>query len=241
MGTRWKEQVREALEGDHPVFGRTFVFLLQGLIIFSALSIGIETLPELPAWTDKIFAWEEVLIIAAFTVEYILRIATAERPFAYMRSIWGIIDLAAILPFYLALGIDFRAVRILTLLRIFQVMKLGRYSAAAARLGAALRSAFDEFLIFGLAAVFILYLCSICIYFFEHDAQPEAFSSVFASMWWAAVTLTTVGYGDVYPITTGGRIFTVFMLLVALGAIAVPTGIVASVLSELRRHEPDTK
>ncbi len=70
---------------------------------------------------------------------------------------------------------------------------------------------------------------------FEHDAQPEAFSSVFASMWWAAVTFTTVGYGDVYPITIGGRIFTVIMLLVALGIIAVPTGIVASALSQIRR------
>ena len=90
---------------------------------------------------------------------------------------------------------------------------------------------------FGAAAVIVLYVCALVIYQFEHDAQPDAFASVFDAMWWAAVTLTTVGYGDVYPVTPVGRIFTVLMLFVALGIIAVPTGLVASALSAIRAKE----
>jgi voltage-gated potassium channel len=238
---QWKEGVRLALDGNHPVIGRSVAIALQVFIVSSTVSIGVETLPNLPAWTKTFFPIEEALIVAVFTVEYILRILSADRRLAYVTSFWGIVDLVAILPFYLMIGLDFRAARALRLLRVLRVLKLGRYSAAAERMGQALRSTFEELAVFGFAAVVILYLCSILIYYFEHAAQPEAFSSVFASMWWAAITLTTVGYGDVYPITTGGRIFTVVMLIVALGIIAVPTGIVASALSTLRAHEEEKK
>ncbi len=230
----WKQHVAMALEGDHPAVGRSVALLLQALIVVSAVSIGVETLPELPLWAKQFFAAEEAVVVTAFTVEYILRIVTAERPLSYVFGFWGFIDLVAILPFYLSLGIDLRGARVLRLLRIFRVLKLARYSAAVERLGSALRLAAEELVVFGFAALFILYICSVFIYYFEHDAQPQAFSSVFASMWWAAITLTTVGYGDVYPITIGGRIFTVVMLLVALGIIAVPTGIIGSALSSIR-------
>lgn len=89
----------------------------------------------------------------------------------------------------------------------------------------------------GAAAVVVLYVCALVIYQFEHDAQPEAFASVLDAMWWAAVTLTTVGYGDIYPVTPIGRLFTVLMLFVALGIIAIPTGLVASALSAIRAKE----
>ncbi len=97
----------------------------------------------------------------------------------------------------------------------------------------------EELIIFATVAVFALYLCGIAIYYFEHAAQPKAFASVFDGMWWAAVTLTTVGYGDIYPITAGGRMFTILVLFVALGSIAVPTGLVSSALARLRATEDE--
>ena len=223
-----------ALEGEHPRFGRSVAIGLQGLIILSVLCIGIETLPGLPSWAVTLLGVTETWIVLVFTAEYLLRVFAAERPLGYVTSFWGVIDLLAILPFYLGLGSGLQAARAFRLLRLFRILKLARYSRAADRIRQALRSVLEELVVFGCAALVLLYLCSIVIYYFEHEAQPEAFASVFHSMWWTAITLTTVGYGDVYPITGGGRVFTVVMLLLALGIIAVPTGLVASALSKLR-------
>ena len=232
-----KQEIRAALDGHHPVLGRSIALLLQALIIISMISIGVETLPDLPVEIRIWFAVEEAVIVAVFTVEYLLRIYAAERRLAYLTSFWGIIDLLAILPFYLALGLDLRAARALRLLRMLRILKLMRCHAASERIGRALRGCIEELVVFGIAALILLYCCSIMIYYFEHDAQPHLFASVFQSMWWAAITLTTVGYGDVYPVTPGGRAFTIVMLIIALGVIAVPTGIITSALSELRKHD----
>jgi voltage-gated potassium channel len=171
----------------------------------------------------------------------VVRIAAAPRPLAYVLSFWGIIDLLAILPSYLTVGTDMRAVRAMRLLRLFRLLKLVRYSSAADRIAAAIRSVVPELAVFMMATMVLVYVCALCIYYFEHDAQPKAFASVFHSMWWAAVTLTTVGYGDVYPITAGGQIFTVLVLFLALGIVAIPTGLIASALSTLRQRSGDGK
>jgi len=229
------------LAGEHPRLGRPILFALYALIIFSALSIGFETLPDLSPAERRFFEIAEVLVVAVFTIEYVLRIVTAPKPIGYIFSFWGIIDLLAVLPFYLSLGLDLRAIRVLRLLRLVRLLKLARYTIAADRIVGALRMVREELILFYTFAFLILYLSSIGIYYFEHDAQPEKFRSVFDAMWWAAVTLTTVGYGDVYPITLGGRIFTVVVLFVALGVIAVPTGLFASALSRVRQEEANAK
>ena len=242
----WRAHVRTALDGNHPGVGRGIKFFIFGLIVFSTLAIGVETLPDLPHWARVGLAVAEVVVVAVFTVEYVLRIAVAPDRLAYVRSFWGLIDLVAILPFYLALlfagfGVDLRAVRALRLLRLFRLLKMARYTVAVDRLVAALRLVREELIVFGAVALITVYLAALGIYYFENAAQPDKFSSVFASMWWAAVTLTTVGYGDIYPVTAGGRTFTVLMLLIALGVIAVPTGLVSSALSRLRQLEPPPK
>ena len=132
--------------------------------------------------------------------------------------------------------VDLRSLRALQLLRLLRVLKMGRYGGAMDRFLAAIRQTKEELLIFSFIAMILLYLSAMGIYYFEHAAQPDKFSSLFDCIWWAAVTLTTVGYGDIYPITTGGRIFTVFILLLGLGLVAIPTGIVASALLALRRN-----
>ncbi len=235
----WRRQIRAALDGNHPVLGKSIVYTLAGLIIFSTLSIGVATLPNLPQpFSD--FLWiAEVVTVIVFTVEYLLRIAIAPNKLAYMLSFFGLIDLLAILPFYLSLGIDLRALRAFRLLRLLRLLKMARYSRALRRMGRALRMVREELILFGAGAVLTLYLCAIGIYYCEHDAQPKAFASVFDGMWWAAVTLTTVGYGDIYPITAGGRLFTVLVLFIALGAVAIPTGLISAAMTRLRSVEEE--
>ena len=239
VGGGWRSEVAAVLDGDHRRIGRAVIFAVYVLIIFSALSIGVETLPNLSPGISAFLSVAEVVIVAAFTIEYVLRIVTAPKPLAYIFSFWGIVDLVAVLPFYLALGLDLRALRALRLLRLIRLLKIARYSVAASRMSAAFRLVREELILFYGFALLILYLCSIGIYYFEHDAQPAKFASVFDAMWWSAITLSTVGYGDVYPVTPGGRVFTVFVLFVALGIIAVPTGLFASAMSRLRAEQAE--
>lgn len=233
----WKRSVGEALDGTHPRLGRSIGFVIQALIVLSVISIGVETLPALPDWAHHLFWIEEVVVVAIFSIEYLLRIAIAPNPWRYIFSFWGVIDLVAVLPFYLGLAIDLRTARLVRLVRLLRLMKLAHYSAAADRMIGALRLVVPELIIFAFVAATATYLCAFGIYAFEHDAQPEKFASVFHAMWWAAITLTTVGYGDVVPVTLGGRIFTMLMLFVAIGVVAVPTGLVSSALAHFREEE----
>ena len=235
----WRAHVESALNGEHPVLGRSVILVLYALIIFSTLSIGIETLPGLPPWVATLLGAGEVISVAVFTVEYVLRIAVARRKLGYIRSFFGMVDLLAILPFYLSLGIDLRALRAFRLLRLFRLFKIARYHNAVRRLARAIHMVREELIVFATVALFTLYLCGIGIYYFEHTAQPKAFASVFDGMWWAAVTLTTVGYGDIYPVTPGGRMFTVLVLFIALGSIAIPTGLISAALARLRVMEDE--
>ncbi len=207
---------------------------LQGLIVASLLAFALETLPHLTERQVRWLQWFEVFTVAVFTVEYLVRIATAEKPLRFACSFFGIVDLLAVLPFYLQLGFDLRSLRAFRLLRLFRILKLGRYNKAIQRFHRAAVIAREELVLFLSAAGIVLYLAAVGIYQFENKAQPEAFASVFHSFWWAVCTLTTVGYGDVYPITTGGKCFTFVILLVGLGIVAVPAGLVASALSEAR-------
>jgi voltage-gated potassium channel len=139
------------------------------------------------------------------------------------------------------MGVDLRSIRTFRLLRLFRIFKLARYSAAIRRFHVAIRIAKEEIVLFLGATLILLYLAAVGIYYFESDAQPEKFGSVFHSLWWAVVTLTTVGYGDVYPITVGGRIFTFLILVIGLGVISVPAGLVASALAKARQLEDDAR
>ena len=129
------------------------------------------------------------------------------------------------------------AIRAVRLFRIVRILKLTRYSKAMARFGKALKLAAEEIVLFMAAIAILLYISALGIYYFENDVQPDVFVSVFHSLWWATATLTTVGYGDVYPITVGGRIFTFVILMCGLGTIAVPAGIVATALTKAREED----
>jgi len=148
-----------------------------------------------------------------------------------------LVDLLAILPFYLSTGLDLRGIRALRLMRLFRVLKLARYNRAMHRFAHAFFLAREELVLFFSATVLILYASAVGIYYFERDAQPEAFASVFHALWWSVETLTTVGYGDAFPVTVGGRIFTFFMVMCGLGIVGMPAGIMASALTRAAKEE----
>lgn len=214
--------------------GRVFALTIQSLILLSLVTFSIGTLPDLSVTETKTLRWIEIITVLIFTAEYILRIAVSDKPLKFVFSFYGIIDLAAILPFYIASGFDLRAVRSFRLLRLIRILKLVKYNKAIKRFHKALVIAKEELILFGFVSTILLYLSAVGIYYFENKAQPEIFKSVFHSLWWAVTTLTTVGYGDMYPVTSGGKFFTFFVLMIGLGIIAIPTGLVASALSEAR-------
>ncbi len=217
--------------------GRAFDLAVQWLIVVSLVASAVDTLPALSAEAHAAFRTFERVTIGVFTAEYLLRLATAPRPLRFARSFFGLVDLAAIVPFYLGTGLDLRAVRAFRLLRLVRLLKLLRYNRAIVRYRSAFSAIRAELTLYLLVSFLVVYVASVGIYQFEHEAQPEAFASVFDSMWWAVATLTTVGYGDVYPVTAGGRAFTALILLVGIGVIAVPTALVASSLTEVMREE----
>lgn len=232
--------LRKTVQGSDTPAGRAFDLVVLALIALSLVTFSLETLPDLPEAARKAFELSEIAITLLFTLEYGLRIATAPRKRDYVFSFYGIVDLIAILPFYVASGIDLRVLRVVRMLRVFRVLKLAGYSNAIIGFGKAMRQAKNQFIVFGFAALIVLYVSAAGIYYFEHEARPESFASIFHSLWWAVATLTTVGYGDVYPITAGGKIFTFVVLMWGLGIVAVPAGIIASSLSSLSRGSDES-
>lgn len=207
------------------------------LVVLSAVAFSVETLPDLPESFRRVLYHFEWISVVFFTVEYGVRVFGSRPRRAYTLSFLGIIDLLAVVPFYLSMGMDLRSLRLFRFLRIFRLLKLGKYVRGAQRLQRSFVMVREELTLFFFAAGIVIYLLAMGIYYFEHPTQPEVFRSVFDGIWWAVCTLTTVGYGDAYPITTAGRMFTVVILLTGLGVVAVPTGLIAAALSKIRDEE----
>ena len=215
-----------------------YTWLISILVLFSVICFSIETLPDLSETTKQLLGFFELIIVILFTIEYVIRLILTPNRLKFIFSFYGLIDLMAILPFYLSFAVvDLRALRLLRLLSLVQLLKLTRYNAAFDRFIKAISMAKEELIIYTFVSAIILYLAALGIYFFEHQIQPEAFTSIFDCLWWSVATLTTVGYGDIYPVTVGGRIFTFVVLFVGLGMVAVPTGIISSSLSIVRKQD----
>ncbi|MGH1470368.1 MAG: ion transporter [Cellvibrionaceae bacterium] len=232
-----KERIKETIDDTENLSGKIFVLLVQSLIVVSLITFSIDTLPNLSEKTRNILKIIEYVTVLIFTIEYILRLYVSDKKIRFIFSFYGLVDLAAILPFYLSTGIDLRSLRVFRMLRLIRILKLLKYSRAIKRFHRAITIVKEELILFGFVTLILLYLSAVGIYFFENEAQPEQFISVFHSLWWAVTTLTTVGYGDMFPITTGGKLFTFFVLLIGLGIIAIPTGLIASALSVARSEE----
>ncbi len=227
-----KQKIKSIVEINDNIPSRYFAFFIQALILISIVTFSVETIPDLKPETKFILHAIELFCVIVFTAEYVLRIYVADSKPRFIFSFFGIIDLLAILPFYLSFGLDLRSLRALRFLRLFRILKLVRYNRAMNEFTRAIKSAKEQIFLFLFITLILIYFSAVGIYYFEHEAQPEHFSSIFESLWWAIITLTTVGYGDVYPITVGGKVFTFFILMIGLGIVAIPTGIISSALTK---------
>lgn len=219
--------------------------LIYGLIVFNVILTILETDKALNEKYSTLFQIVESVSVFIFTLEYIIRLWTSDfhestrqilrsKKLGYIFSAYGIIDLIAILPFYLPLLLpnDLRVVRILRLFRLLRILKLGRYSKSIKIIKSVLRETRPQLAITIFATWILLVLSSTLMFYAENNAQPDKFSSIGDSLWWAIATLTTVGYGDVYPITPIGKILSAIIALIGIGFIALPTGILSSAFIE---------
>ena len=236
-----KDKIDKIVETRESKAGLYFDYAIQVLILLSVASFTIETLPDLTAETINYLETFELVCILIFSLEYLIRLYIAKNKLKFITSFYGIIDILAILPFYLTLGFDLRSARVLRFLRLFRLIKLIRYNKAIRRFQTAFMMIKQELIMFSIVSLILFYLSAVGIYYFENSVQPESFSSVFSSLWWSVVTLTTVGYGDIVPITVGGRIFTFIILMIGLGIIAIPSGMISSALTEARAIEKKEK
>ncbi len=237
-----QKRIYELLEVAHPddTASRVTDFFLFVLIALNVAAVILETVEDLAVQFEAVFFYFEVFSVAVFTVEYVLRLWTCVTDKRYARSLSGrirfagswhaVVDLLAILPFYLPmiLPIDLRVVRALRFFRLLRFLKLSRYSESIRIFGKVLRSERSELLVALFVAGVLLVLGSSFLYIVEHQAQPDKFSSIPAAMWWGVATLTTVGYGDVAPITPLGRFLGAIVAVMGIGMFALPAGILAS-------------
>jgi len=236
----WKRKVHEIIyEADTPL-GKLFDVVLLIVILISILLVMLESISEL----NRRFYWEfyvaEWIITIFFTIEYILRIIAIKRPSKYIFSFYGIVDLLSTIPTYIAVfmgGHNFLfAIRAFRLLRVFRILKITRYIGASNRLVAALRNSRAKIFVFLFAVLIICIIMGTLMHLVEGDAS--GFSNIPVSIYWCIVTLTTVGFGDIAPITPLGRFIASFIMITGYGIIAVPTGIVSAEFSRSFKDPP---
>lgn len=235
---RFKRRVFEVLELEEVegwIDDAIDIFIVS-LILISVASVILESEESIYSRYQSIFYYSELFIVAAFTIEYLLRLWTCVEDKRYSGPLMGrlkfvtsplaVIDLLAILPFYLVL-IPFD-LRFLRLFRIVRLLKLSRYSKSFKTLGAVLKAKKEELLVTVFIVGVLLIIASSLMYYAERGTQPDVFSSIPEAMWWGVVTLTTVGYGDIYPVTPIGKILGAMIAFLGIGLFALPAGILGS-------------
>ncbi|CAH9049461.1 hypothetical protein PSECIP111951_01325 [Pseudoalteromonas holothuriae] len=254
MLTIYRGKIAAILEGSGKYYhvGRYLDLFLIALIMTNVVAIVLESVPNLAKQYHDYFLQLELISVAIFAIEYLLRLwccvdkieykhlscSNIKKRLKYFCSALAIIDLIAILPTLLMVFItfDLRFLRVVRLLRIF---KLTRYSRAMQLLLAAFKEESSSLLAAFFIMSVVLIMASCGIYLLEHDIQPDKFGSIPQAMWWAMATLTTVGYGDVVPVTAAGRFFGGVITLLSMGMVAIPTGLLASSFADQQRKSRD--
>ncbi len=214
--------------------------LIMFLIIASIISVILETVEEIEASFSAFLYFFEVVTVIIFSIEYILRVwSIVDDPLysqpvigriKYIFSFMALVDFFAVFPFYLPsiISVDLRFLRGLRLFRLFRIFKMGRYSASLNMISRVVSSKKHDIAVTLVVLSIVLIIASSLMYFIEHDAQPNAFPSIPATLWWGIATLTTVGYGDVYPITAAGKICASIIAILGIGLFALPSGILVT-------------
>jgi voltage-gated potassium channel len=246
MAYRVRQRVFEILEKGAPGdrASRAFDVFIITMIATNVLAVILETVPALAIRFGAAFRVFEVASVAIFTVEYVLRLWSCTVLERFRRPFRGrlrmaltplaLVDLMAILPFYLPmlLPLDLRFIRAVRMIRLFRLFKVGRYSESLRICGLVLRQKKEQLAITLFVVIIMLVIASSLMYYVEQPAQPEAFSSIPAAMWWGIATLTTVGYGDVCPVTPVGKMLAAVIALLGVATFAMPAGIIASGFTE---------
>ncbi len=242
-----KAKIYSVIEEVGDEDSRRFELFILTLILLNIVALCLETVVSLKTDYRHFFRAFEVFSVAVFSVEYVLRLWVCTVNPRYRHPLWGrlkyavaslaLIDLLAILPFYLPfilpfVGLQTLDLRSLRAVRLFRVFKLIRYSKTLLLFRRVVWEKRQELSVTLFFLVFLLLFSSSLMYYAEHTAQPDNFSSIPAAMWWAIATLTTVGYGDVYPITNLGRFFASIIAVLGIGLFALPTGILGAAFVE---------
>ena len=225
-------------EADTPA-GRAFDVALLVVILISIFTVCLESVDSIRAAHGRELRWIEWTITVLFTLEYVLRLWLVRRPIHYAWSFFGVIDLLSILPTYVSVLIpgaqSFLVIRAIRLLRVFRILKLAHFLGEASHLGRALRASSRKIVVFLMTVVTLVLIIGAIMYLIE---GPESgFTSIPMSMYWAVVTMTTVGYGDIAPQTVLGQLLASAVMIIGYGIIAVPTGIVTVEMAEAYRRE----
>lgn len=236
-----REKLYRTVFGTDTKAGRRFDMLLLWTILISVLIVMIESVPSYNKRFATFFFYAEWFFTVIFSFEYLLRVFISPKPAKYIFSFWGAIDFLATLPAYLSFMIVgsqyFVVVRIIRVLRIFRILKLVRFTKEAQSLGTALQSSFHKILVFLSAVIAIIILLGTLMYLVE--GGEKGFTSIPHSIYWAVVTVTTVGYGDVVPATILGKFISSFSMIIGYAIIAVPTGIVTAELTKSKIQKRD--
>jgi len=239
----WRDRVREIIFEADTVAGRLFDVLLLVAILLSVATIVTESVPALGERYGRWFQLTEWAFTLVFTAEYLLRLATAIYPLRYARSFFGVVDLVSILPTYLSLLLpgseSLLVIRSVRLLRVFRVFKLGRYLGGAELLRTALLASRHKILVFLGTVLVLVVIVGSAMYLIE--GPEHGFDSIPHAMYWAIVTMTTVGYGDLVPQTTAGRFLAAAVMIMGYSIIAIPTGIVTAEIAWAGREPITTR
>lgn len=217
--------------------GKVFDVLLINAIILSIITVVLDSVPGFNAAMNNIFLISEWVFTILFTLEYVLRIIITGKPLKYIFSFYGLVDLLAILPTYLGLiisgGSSLLVIRALRILRVFRVLKLSRYTTAGRIISRSLRASKAKIGVFLVAVFTIILVIGTLMYLIE--GPENGYSSIPSGVYWTIVTITTVGYGDIAPVTAIGQFIASLTMLTGYAIIAVPTGIVSAELSHQQR------
>jgi voltage-gated potassium channel len=232
-----RARLRVLLDDSANGLGRVVGWVIMTLIVASCIAVAIETLPGLSPAVGAGLRLFEAVTVALFTVEYVLRLASAERPLRKVVEPLLIVDLLAIVPFYVGLFaghlVDLRILRLLRTIRILRMLKMHRYTDALSMLGAVLRDVRHQLGSFLFITLIAITLMGTVMY----HVEPGTFDSIPHAIWWSIVTLTTVGYGETIPQTALGRAVAGGLMLLSIGVVAIPTGIISSGMVEYyHRH-----
>lgn len=237
----WRVRLHEVIFEADDRAGKAFDIVLIGAILASVLVIILDSVQSIRAAYHGLFIGFEWFFTILFTIEYIARIIAVRRPLRYIFSFYGIVDLLSILPSYIGLvapgAQNFMVIRMLRLLRIFRVFKLVRFIGEADALRHAFYAARHKIGVFLTVVLIIITIMATAMHVIETSAGNDDFSSLPQAMYWAVVTLTTVGYGDITPVTTLGKFLSATMMLIGYSMIIVPAGILsAEIAVESQRH-----